>query len=349
MPHPFHRITYCNIGNPQQLGQKPITFFREVLALLENREWLQDEQKLPLLRQLYPGDAIARAQRISAQECPSIGAYTNSNGLATVREAVARFIGQRDGYPADADAIYLTNGASEGIVRVLNAIVSGPNVGVLIPIPQYPLYTATLAMLNATPVPYYLDEEAAWELSPAALRRTIRAARTEQGVDVRALVVINPGNPTGSVLSHECLREIVRVCREERLVLLADEVYQENIYDARSRPFVSAKRVVCELGLQEDVELFSFHSTSKGLLGECGRRGGYYECSGIDPAVMAQLFKVASVSLCSNVLGQLMVGLMVDPPAPQDASFARYQREKQDVLSNTLLRPRPAQLSLCCM
>jgi len=331
MKYPFQRITYCNIGNPQQLGQKPITFFRQVLALLENRQWLHDEQKLAILRQLYPNDAISRAQKISAHEYLNIGAYTNSNGLAFVREAVARFIERRDHFPSSADSIYLTNGASEGIARVLNAIVSGPSVGVLIPIPQYPLYTATLAMLNARAVPYHLNEESEWELSPTELRKVIQSARDNQGIDVRALVIINPGNPTGSVLSHDCLREIVKICHEEGLVLLADEVYQDNIYDPKRKPFISAKKVVCELGLQQEVELFSFHSTSKGLLGECGRRGGYYECSGIDAEVMEQLFKVASVSLCSNVLGQLTVGLMVDPPKHDDESFALYELERQEI------------------
>jgi aspartate/methionine/tyrosine aminotransferase len=294
--------------------------------LLENQEWLKDEGKLGKLSELYASDAIKRAQTIS-QHCPAIGAYSGSNGLLSVRTAVAEFIERRDGYPSHPDLIYLTNGASEGIARMLNAIVAHPGVGVLVPIPQYPLYTGTLAMLNAHAVPYYLNESEEWSLPAAELRRAIRAGR-EQGIDVRALVIINPGNPTGSVLTRDCLREIVHICAEERLVLLADEVYQDNVYDAGEKPFVSAKEIVCELGLQETLELVSFHSTSKGLLGECGRRGGYLECSGLDKAVMEQLFKVASVSLCSNVLGQLMVGLMVDPPRPGDESYALYEKER---------------------
>lgn len=86
-------------------------------------------------------------------------------------------------------------------------------------------------------------------------------------------MVINPGNPTGQVMSEESLIEIVKFCEKKSLVLLADEVYQENIY--KEQKFVSLKKVVCDL--KSPVNLVSFHSTSKGLIGECGLRGGYME------------------------------------------------------------------------
>lgn len=294
-------------------------------------EWLNDASKLSILRQLYPEDAIKRAKSIGSY-CSSIGAYSPSNGLVAVREAVAEFIKRRDGFPANPNHIYLTNGASEGIARILNVIVSDPQVGVMIPIPQYPLYTATLAMLNARPVEYFLDETQGWTLTTEELQRALNEGR-QRGCDVRALVIINPGNPTGSCLSRERLQDIVRFCHRERLVLLSDEVYQENIYDPVSQPFFSAKRVLCEMGpaYAENVELVSFHSASKGLLGECGRRGGYFECFGLDEQVMEQLFKVASVSLCSNVLGQVMVSLMVDPPKKGDESYEMYRTEREAI------------------
>ncbi|KAJ2783081.1 alanine transaminase [Coemansia javaensis] len=319
---PFAKVTPCNIGNPQQLKQKPLTFLRQVSALMEYSELLAPE-RIEQTRALFPEDAIARAQRNLAFVDGAVGAYTQSLGIAEIREDVARFIEKRDGFPASASNICLTAGASGAVERVLDILVSGPEVGVMIPIPQYPLYTATLAHLDAQAVPYYLQEEHDWQLSIADLDRALGEARA-RGVDVRALVVINPGNPTGGCLTEANIEEVVRFCERERLVLLADEVYQTNIY-TETNPFVSFKKVVSRLG--SPVELFSFHSISKGMIGECGRRGGYYEAVNIDDQVMGQLLKLASVSLCPNVQGQMAVDIMVNPPQPGDASHAQYTAE----------------------
>ena len=304
------------------------------MALLELKDWLGDEDKLIHLRNLFPYDAIERAKKIS-QFCPSIGAYSTSNGLFSVRKSVAEFIEKRDGFPSDPDLIYLTNGASEGISRVMNVIISDSNVGIMIPVPQYPLYTATLSILNGKAVEYYLNESTAWGLKIDELRRAINESRSK-GVDVRALVLINPGNPTGSILSVDDLRELIHFCREERLIILADEVYQENIYEPHQKPFKSVKSVLMEMGPEysDTNELISFHSTSKGLIGECGRRGGYFECHNLDPKVVEQLFKVASISLCSNLMGQIMVNLMVDPPKPGDESYDLYIKERTSIWGN---------------
>ena len=308
----------------------------QVMALLEMKDWLNDLEKLTHLNQLYPSDAIERARKIN-QFCPSIGAYSASNGLFIVRKSVSEFIEKRDGYPSDPESIYLTNGASDGIARVMNAIISSENVGVMIPVPQYPLYTATLAMLNGHPIEYYLDESRGWTLKLVELKRSLNMSRS-RGIDVRALVLINPGNPTGSIFSVENLKELINFCRDESLIILADEVYQENIYEPESRPFQSVKKILMEMGKEysNEIELISFHSTSKGLLGECGRRGGYFECHNLDNEVMDQLFKVASVSLCSNLMGQIMVSLMVDPPKPGDESYPLYESERSFIWSNEI-------------
>lgn len=105
---------------------------------------------------------------------------------------------------------------------------------------------------------------------------------------------------------------------------MADEVYQENIYT--DRPFLSFKKIVKEMKL-DTFELFSFHSTSKGFVGECGKRGGYFECHGIDEAVLGELYKVSSIGLCPNTDGQLMTSLMVNPPKHGQESFELYQQE----------------------
>ena len=112
------------------------------------------------------------------------------------------------------------------------------------------------------------------------------------------------------------------------MVLLADEVYQENVYEGE---FYSCKKAAFDCGLLDDIELVSFHSVSKGVFGECGRRGGYMELTGIDPAVSDELYKLASASLCSTVSGQIMVALMVRGPAVTDESYASHEAEKRAV------------------
>ncbi len=197
-----------------------------------------------------------------------------------------------------------------------------------IPIPQYPLYTATLANLSCEALPYNLTESGAWSLQQETLIETIRLAR-EQGHPVKALVIINPGNPTGGCLSKDDMKAIVQLAYDENVLLLADEVYQTNIYDPIRKPFISFKKVLMEMEphVRDNVELVSFHSTSKGVSGECGRRGGYFECVNIDDKVMDQLYKMASINLCPPVSGQVGVDLLVDSPKVGDASYPLYHAE----------------------
>ncbi|KAI9182878.1 alanine transaminase [Blastocladiella emersonii ATCC 22665] len=338
---PFTQITNCNIGNPQQLKQPPITFLRQVSSLLEYPALL-DERNAAAVSALFPADAVARARSLTEAIGGSVGAYSHSQGIPAIRANVAQFIAERDGHPANPDHIFLTAGASPGVQAVLQAIISHDKVGILIPIPQYPLYTATIGLCNGRAVPYYLNETKGWSLEAAEVRRAVREARAE-GTEVRALCVINPGNPTGNVLSRADMEDLVTVCREEGLVLLADEVYQTNVYYPESKPWFSFKKVVCDMGAQDDIELISFHSISKGMIGECGRRGGYFECVGIDPAVLDQLYKIASISLCPNVQGQVAVDLMVAPPKKGDASYDVYTTEMTYLYES--LKRRAAKLS----
>jgi alanine transaminase len=172
-------------------------------------------------------------------------------------------------------------------------------------------------------------------MSVGELQRTLHEARNA-GTEVRALCVINPGNPTGQCLSEENMREIVEFCHVENLVLLADEVYQTNTYVPRDLPFHSFKKVLSSMGEKyKNVELISFHSVSKGMVGECGRRGGYFECTNIDPEVKEQFYKIASISLCPPVQGQLMVGLMVNPPKEGAESYPLYKKEMTGIFGKT--------------
>jgi len=334
---PFDEIIYCNIGNPQSVGQKPITFFRQVLALCMDPTLLANAQDGGQASTLFPSDAIARAATImEGTGGHGLGAYSHSKGVPYLRQKVARFIEERDGYPCDPEEIFLTNGASDGVFAVLDLLIRSETDGIMIPIPQYPLYSAALALKGGDMISYYLDESKSWGLSVEALEQSIAAAKS-RGVTARALCVINPGNPTGGCLTVDEMRGIVQFCEQENLVLLADEVYQENVY-VPDKPFNSFKKIVSDM--KSPIELVSFHSTSKGYLGECGMRGGYYEAVNIDPQVMNEMYKVASVSLCSNITGQVMVDLMVDPPRAGEESYPLFMKERGDQLQRLKSRSR---------
>lgn len=120
----------------------------------------------------------------------------------------------------------------------------------------------------------------------------------------------------------------MKFCHNHQLVLLADEVYQENIY-AANKHFVSFRSVVRSMPAPYNSEtmLISLHSTSKGFIGECGRRGGYMELINIPTSLREQIVKLASINLCPNVNGQVMMALMCSPPRKGEASFDSYWAE----------------------
>ena len=316
-------IIYCNIGNPQSLGQKALSWNRQILALCE----------YPELLELAPGaflpDAVAAAKAILAGTKHGLGAYSESRGVRFIREAVAEFILERDHIGVDPDAIFLTDGASKGVQTILRLLIGGPQDGIMIPIPQYPLYSATITLYEGRMVPYYLDEANGWKLSRPMLEASLAQAEA-QGTKVRAICVINPGNPTGAVLDEANIAMIIAFARDHGLSILADEVYQENIY-LPGDEFVSFARVLHQLEAK-DVSLFSFHSCSKGFLGECGVRGGYFEFRNVPEDVAAQILKLQSVSLCANLAGQAATYAMVRPPRPGMPSHEAYQAEKTAIL-----------------
>ncbi|CAG5896573.1 unnamed protein product [Menidia menidia] len=278
MKKPFEEVIKANIGDAHAMGQQPITFFRQVLALCSYPELLSDST--------FPEDA--------------------------------------------KNNIYLTTGASDGIVTMLKLLVCGEGAGrtgVMISIPQYPLYSAALAELGAVQVNYYLNEDKCWSLDINELQRAVNEARLY--CNPRALCIINPGNPTGQVQSRECIEDVIRFAAKERLFLMADEVYQDNVY-AEGCQFHSFKKVLFEMGPEysETVELASFHSTSK-----CGFRGGYMEIINLDNDVKAQLTKLLSVRLCPPVPGQALMDLVVNPPQPGEPSYQRFIKERTATLS----------------
>ncbi|KAL9235525.1 hypothetical protein vseg_010276 [Gypsophila vaccaria] len=333
---PFDEILYCNIGNPQSLGQHPITYFREVLALCDHPSILDKSET----QGLFSADSIERAWQILDQiPGRATGAYSHSQGIKGLRESIAAGIEARDGFPANANDIFLTDGASPGVHMMMQLLLRSEQDGILCPIPQYPLYSASIALHGGTLVPYYLDEATGWGLEISDLRKQLDDARSK-GITVRALVVINPGNPTGQVLAEDNQKQIVEFCKKEGLVLLADEVYQENVY-VPDKQFHSFKKIARACGYQEnDLPLVSFQSVSKGYYGECGKRGGYMEITGFSAEIREQLYKVASVNLCSNITGQILASLVMSPPKVGDESYETYCAEKDGILSSLARRAK---------
>ena len=316
-------IIYCNIGNPQALKQKPLTFMRQMLSLCQYPD-LMDK-----CADKFPPDVIENAKRVLAGTKHGVGAYSESKGVRFIREAVAEFIKERDGIYADPEAIYLTDGASKGVQTALRILIGGSQDGVMIPIPQYPLYSATLTLYEGKQIDYYLDENHDWKLSKQLLEASLVEAK-RFNVNVRAICVLNPGNPTGSVLDRDNISMIIEFAKEHNLSILADEVYQENIYIPGDR-FVSFAKVMADKD-EKGVSLFSFHSCSKGFLGECGQRGGYMEIRNVPSDVAAQITKLQSISLCSNLTGQVAVYCMVRPPKQGNSSYELYASEREGVL-----------------
>ncbi|CAD5193379.1 alanine aminotransferase 2-like [Musa acuminata AAA Group] len=333
---PFDEILYCNIGNPQSLGQQPITFFREVLALCDHPALLGKSN----IDALFSKDAIGRAQKIlDLIPGRATGAYSHSQGIKGLRDAIAAGIAIRDGFPANADDIFLTDGASPGVHMMMQLLIRSENDGILCPIPQYPLYSASIALHGGSLVPYYLDEATGWGLEISDVKKQLEDAQSK-GITVRALVVINPGNPTGQVLAEENQKKIVEFCKNEGLVLLADEVYQENVY-VDNKKFNSFKKIARSMGYgEEDLYLVSFQSISKGYHGECGKRGGYMEVTGFSAEVREQFYKVASVNLCSNISGQIIASLVMNPPKVGDESYKSFIAEKNGILSSLARRAK---------
>jgi aspartate/methionine/tyrosine aminotransferase len=319
------KIIYCNIGNPQALKQKPLTYIRQMLVLLEYPELLNNKEVLDT----FPKDLIKKAKDFIRKNPIGLGAYSQSAGIPFIRQAVADFIKKRDGIPADREHIILTDGASKGVSPVIFSLIKNPNDGFMIPIPQYPLYSATITLNGAKQIGYYLDEKNSWQLNEKILIESIEKTKSE-GINPVGMAVINPGNPTGAVLSRDNIEMIIRFAKKYNLAIMADEVYQENVY-IENLKFYSFAKVMHDMN-EKDVTLFSFHSVSKGFFGECGHRGGYLEIRNIPDDVMEQFIKLQSISLCSNLTGQVVTYMMVSPPQPGDESYELYIKEKNNIL-----------------
>ncbi|XP_058944217.2 alanine aminotransferase 2-like isoform X1 [Pocillopora verrucosa] len=326
---PFDEVV-IHYGDPHAFGQSPITFVRQCLACLLCPQFLNDPQ--------FPKDVKEKARRIlKATPGFAISSYTNIIGLRLIREDVAKYISRRDGYPADVDDVILTNGGAIGIQIGLASLGTDmPNgklkPGLMIPIPVFPQYKSRIVEFNLYEIPYYLEEENNWSFNIGEMKKAIDKARPH--CEPRGLVLINPGNPTGQILSYDNISEVIKFCAREKLVLFADEVYQETVF-TKGVPFHSCRKVLRDLGPEyNNFQLMSLNSASKGFYGECGLRGGYLELVGFSNAVKSQFRDMMSPSISGSTIGQAAMSLICCPPQPGDESYEIFIQEKTAILES---------------
>ncbi len=221
---------------------------------------------------------------------PDSAGYSDSKGIFSARKAVMHYTQEQGIADVTIDDIYLGNGASELIVMATNALLNDGDE-LLLPAPDYPLWTAATSLSGGKPVHYLCDEANDWMPDLADMRRKI-TPRT------RGIVVINPNNPTGAMYSVELLQGIVEIAREHQLVLLVDEVYDKVLYDGVKHTAMGS--------LSTDVLTLTFNSLSKAYR-SCGYRAGWMVLSG--PKLDAKDFieglnMLANLKLGSNVPGQ---------------------------------------------
>nr|XP_015812279.2 alanine aminotransferase 1 isoform X1 [Nothobranchius furzeri] len=333
---PYRELIDVSWGDPHRTGVKPLSFVRQVLAGCLYPQLLESNRLKVDVRQ--------RAQRL-LETCAggSVGSYSDTAGLTQTLKKVSEFITRRDGgVPSHPDSIYISPGSQWSLTNILNILVNpeaSPKTGVLVPAPSHCVTTQSILGLGAEVLPYYLTEEQGWALQVEELQRAFDSAK---GVcKPFALYIINPGNPAGGVQSRKSMQEVIKFVSEKKLFLLADEVYQECVY-GENVEFLSYKRVLAEMGppLSETVELASFHSASKGLIGECGLRTGYVELVNLDPSVLKLLDNLFSTNSCAPVLGQLTLDLMINPPQPGDPSYPLFYEETQRIRTTLIQNVR---------
>ena len=254
-----HRILKLNIGNPAPFGfDAPEEVIKDVIV------------------NMHPG----------------LG-YCDSKGLFAPRKAIAQYYQQKGLRKADVDDIYIGNGASELIVMSMQALLNNGDE-LLVPAPDYPLWTAAVTLSGGRPVHYICDEQADWYPDLDDIKSKI-TPRT------RGIVLINPNNPTGAVYSTEFLLEVIEIARQNDLIIFADEIYDKIIYDD------IAHHSICTLC--DDVLVVTFNGLSKAYRA-CGFRQGWMMVSG--PKQHARgyiegLEMLASMRLCANVPMQFAI------------------------------------------
>jgi alanine-synthesizing transaminase len=239
---------------------------------------------------LEPPDEIVQDM---IRNLPQAAGYTDSKGLFAPRKSVVHYTQEKGVRGVTVDDVYLGNGASELIVMAMNALLDDGDE-VLVPAPDYPLYTASVALSGGRAVHYVCDEQSDWYPDVADIERKV-SPRT------KAIVIINPNNPTGALYPPELLREILEVARRHQLIVFADEIYDKTLYDGHTHTSIAS--------LADDVLVLTFNGLSKNYR-SCGYRAGWMVVSGEKRHAkdyIEGLNMLASMRLCSNTPGQLAI------------------------------------------
>ncbi|GIK24091.1 MAG: aminotransferase [Betaproteobacteria bacterium] len=219
--------------------------------------------------------------------------YSDSKGLFAARKAIMHYCQEKKIAGVGIDDIYIGNGVSELIVMAMQALLNNGDE-VLVPAPDYPLWTAAVSLSGGTPRHYLCDEGAGWLPDLDDIRGKI-------GPSTRAIVLINPNNPTGALYPDDLLREIIGIARQHQLIVFADEIYDKVLYDGATHTSVAA--------LADDVLFVTFNGLSKNYRA-CGYRAGWMVVSGEKRHArdyIEGLDMLASMRLCSNVPGQYAI------------------------------------------
>lgn len=224
---------------------------------------------------------------------PDAQGYADSKGIYSARKAVMQRCQELKIQQVGTEDIYLGNGVSELIVLAMQALLNNGDE-ILVPAPDYPLWTAAITLSGGTPVHYYCDEQSSWFPDLEDIRSKINNK-------TRAIVIINPNNPTGSVYPREILEEIVEIARAHNLIIYSDEIYDKIIYDDAVHIPIAA--------LADDVLFITFNGLSKAYRA-AGFRCGWMIVSGNTSQARSYiegLDMLASMRLCSNVISQYAV------------------------------------------
>ena len=239
---------------------------------------------------LMPPDEIVQDM---IRNLPEAAGYTDSKGLFAPRKAVVHYTQEKNVKGVGVDDVYLGNGASELIQMSMQALLNDGDE-MLIPTPDFPLYTAVVGLSGGVPVHYICDEQAGWLPDIDDMRRKI-TPRT------RGIMVCNPNNPTGALYPEALLLQIIELARQHQLVVFADEIYDKTLYDGATHTSMAS--------LADDVLFVSFNGLSKNYRA-CGYRAGWMVVSGEKRHArdyIEGLNMLASLRLCSNTPGQLAI------------------------------------------
>lgn len=219
--------------------------------------------------------------------------YTDSKGLFAPRKAIMHYTQEKHITGVTIDDVYLGNGVSELIVMSMNALLNTSDE-VLVPAPDYPLWTAAVSLSGGRPVHYVCDEQSGWMPDIEDIKKKITS-------NTKAIVVINPNNPTGALYSTELLQQIVEVARQHQLIIFADEIYDKVLYDGHTHTSLAS--------LADDVLFITFNGLSKNYR-SCGYRAGWMVVSGEKKHAkdyIEGLNMLTSMRLCANAPGQYAI------------------------------------------